>query len=259
MATREQIESLIKLITEIANQPGNDWVKQRLSPEMGELKEHELSQIYEYCIKKIAKEQAEKFYNNFKLDSVKQKLIDDFIRMETFRRNDNFEDFCLAAFQQIEAITNELSKRNELKKFIIENRFLNPFVVYDVGQSLYIRKESTKQNIGKLIFQKANEDEINESLKQDPIKWFFTQRFRAVLFYHYFNTEIKSNQDKFDLIYDLGNYLYQARNLNHRSSENSKFQEKILNEILPNKYNYYYKFLGFIEDFTSVINKNYEE
>ncbi len=254
MATKEQIESLIKLVTEIANQPGNEWVKQRLIPEMGEPIGNELSQIYEYCIKNIAKEQAEKFYNNFKLDSLKQKLIEDFIRMETFRRNDNFEDFCLAAFQQIEAITNELSKRNELKKFIIENRFLNPFVVYDVGKSFYVRKESIKQNIGKLIFQKANEDEISEPLKQDPIKWFFSQKFRAVLFYYYFNTEIKSNQDKFDLIYDLGNYLYQARNLNHRSGENTHFQEKILKEIIPNKYKYYYKFLGFIEDFTTNVN-----
>lgn len=30
MATREQIESLIKLVTEIANQPGNEWVQKSL-------------------------------------------------------------------------------------------------------------------------------------------------------------------------------------------------------------------------------------
>ncbi len=31
MATKEQIESLIKLVTEIANQPGNEWVTKSLS------------------------------------------------------------------------------------------------------------------------------------------------------------------------------------------------------------------------------------
>ncbi|UAJ14346.1 hypothetical protein [Aquirufa lenticrescens] len=31
MATKEQIESLIKLVTEIANQPGNEWVRRSLN------------------------------------------------------------------------------------------------------------------------------------------------------------------------------------------------------------------------------------
>lgn len=258
MATREQIESLLKLVTEIANQPGNEWVRKKLNPEFVEPISDEVAQIYEFCIKKIAIEQAESFYENFKIEALKKKLIEDFIRMESFRRNDNFEDFSLAAFQQLEAITNELSKRNELINFIKRNRYLNPFVVYDLNQSTFVRKK-TNQNVGKLIFQKIKEEDISNQLEIDPQKWFFTHRYRAVLFYYYFNTEIKNNQDKFDLIYDLGNYLYQARNLNHRSGENSIFQEKILNEILPNKYKYYYKFLGFIEDFTSVVNKNFKE
>ena len=41
-------------------------------------------------------------------DSMKEKLIQDFIRMERFRRDDNFEDFCLAAYQQIELIISTL-------------------------------------------------------------------------------------------------------------------------------------------------------
>ncbi|MEY2922296.1 MAG: hypothetical protein RL108_918 [Bacteroidota bacterium] len=255
MATKEQIEHLIKLLTEISNQPGNEWVKHRINPELEEPLGAELSQIYEYCIKNIAKEQAEKFYENFKIIEIRQTLIADFIRMETFRRNDNFEDFCLAAFQQIESITNHLAKQAELKIYIQNNRFLNPFKYYDKNRSTYVRK-STDQNIGKLIFAKNEEDYVSENLDKDPLKWFFTHRFRAVLFYYHFNLELGSNSEKYESIYELGNYLYQARNLNHRSGEKNKYQDDILNQILPNKYNYYYKFMGFIEEFSAKINQN---
>ena len=46
--------------------------------------------------------------NKRELVEIKSKLIEDFIRMEHFRRDDNFEDFCLAMFQQLEGTINFL-------------------------------------------------------------------------------------------------------------------------------------------------------
>ena len=60
-----------------------------------------INEIYEYCIEKIIKQQANEFYEDFPLQSIKDILIGDYIRMESFRRKDNFGDFCLSLYQQI--------------------------------------------------------------------------------------------------------------------------------------------------------------
>ena len=73
-----------------------------------------INQIYEYCIEKIIKQQADEFYADFPLQSIKDILIGDFVRMESFRRKDNFGDFCLSLYQQIECMTNKLCEKKEL-------------------------------------------------------------------------------------------------------------------------------------------------
>lgn len=73
-----------------------------------------LNQIYEYCIEKIIRKQAEDFYKDFPITSIVSTLIDDYVRMESFRRKDNFGDFCLALYQQIENITNKICESSVL-------------------------------------------------------------------------------------------------------------------------------------------------
>lgn len=73
-----------------------------------------ISHIYEYCIEEVIKKQANEFYNDFPISSIKDILIEDFIRMEFFRRKDNFGDFCLSLYQQIECITNKLCEDRQL-------------------------------------------------------------------------------------------------------------------------------------------------
>ena len=44
-----------------------------------------LNQIYEYCIEEIIRKQAEDFYKEFPVTSIVSTLIDDYVRMESFR------------------------------------------------------------------------------------------------------------------------------------------------------------------------------
>jgi hypothetical protein len=55
--------------------------------------------------------------------------------------------------------------------------------------------------------------------------WGFVNRFRAVLFYFYFNSEIKKND--LDVIYKIGYELYTMRNQNHRENQ-QKTKKKLL-------------------------------
>ena len=84
------------------------------------LDDERINEIYEYCIEKIIRQQANEFYEDFPLQSIKDILIGDYIRMESFRRKDNFGDFCLSLYQQIECMTNRLCEKKELSD-ITEN------------------------------------------------------------------------------------------------------------------------------------------
>jgi hypothetical protein len=256
---KESLNKLLDFISEIAKEKENEWFKQALISKIVSIDTHNpnesaISEIYEYCIRLIIKDHAAKFYKDFKLIDIKDALINDFIRMEKFRREDNFEDFCLAAFQQLEAIVNKLCIDHEIGKYFIENKNTPAILKFDRETNDYVRRGN--QTVGKLIFQTSDEQKINDSLGKNIQHWYFNQKYRAVLYYYYYNTEIIATSDNYDKIYDVGNYLYQGRNLNHRGSVPSQFNQTILEVIVPNQHKYYFKFLGFLEDFVSGVNLN---
>ena len=256
---KENLTKLLKLIDEISNQPDNYWFReilyQKVLPNKSDaISSPQLQQIYEHCIRKIITEHAQKFYFDFKLLEIKEKLIEDFIRMEKFRREDNFEDFCLAAYQQIELTINTLIISPEFCNYFRENKDLPALLKYDNETGNFIRRGN--QTLCKLIFLTGDQAKINTQITTPIQGWFFNHKYRAVLYYYYFNKELKTNTDLFDRIYDIGNFLYQGRNLNHRGSIQSQYQQNIIADLIPNQHKYYFKFLGFLEDFITIINKH---
>ena len=130
--SKESLEKLLVLIDEISKEEENLWFKDKIHKKYSTISlnkyssDESINKIYEYCIKEIIVKQANKFYEDFKIENIKPKLIEDFIRMEHFRRDDNFEDFCLAMFQQLEGTINSLVS-DEMQNYIIENKFTTFF------------------------------------------------------------------------------------------------------------------------------------
>lgn len=256
---KENLIKLLKLIDDISSQPDNYWFRDMLCQKLlsnnsNSLSSPKFEEIYEHCIRKIIIEHAEKFYSDFKLLVVKDKLIEDFIRMEKFRRDDNFEDFCLAAYQQLELIISTLIISPEFWNYFRENKDLPALLKYDNATANFIRRGN--QTIGKLIFLTGDQVKINTQITAPIQGWFFNHKYRAVLYFYFFNKEVKTNTDLFDRVYDIGNFLYQGRNLNHRGAVQSQYQQNIIDDLIPNQHKYYFKFLGFLEDFITTINKH---
>jgi len=252
------LEKLIDFVIELSKLNENSWFKEDLSRKLlvnnsSELSSPQLDEIYEHCVYKIINEHAQRFYSDFKLFTVKEKLIQDFIRMERFRRDDNFEDFCLAAYQQIELIISTLIISTEFWNYFKENKDLPAVLKYDNTTGEFIRRGN--QTIGKLLFQTSDQAKINIQINAPVHGWFFNHKYRAVLYYYYFNKELRTNADLFDRVYEIGNFLYQGRNLNHRGAAQSQYQQNIIDDLIPNQHKYYFKFLGFLEDFITTINK----
>lgn len=206
----------------------------------GEKIEH----IYEYCIEDVLKQQAENFYKDFPIREIVPALVNDFCRMERNKRQDNFEDFCLAAFQQIENITNWFCQR---EKFIQKYR-------NSIGKRLILNEENDISiDVGHLIIYERNKAKYAEYQKKDIIDMYFNYRIRAVLFFVYFGGILNINTASFNAVYCKLDELYQCRNLNHRGGVHSNYQESLLKKILPEKYLYYLKFTGVLVDYVEHI------
>lgn len=254
MLNKESLTKLVSFVSEIAETEGNEWVKNEITSRLKLDSKFEgttpIDEIYEYCIKLIIKEQAEMFYKDFKLLEIKEKLIEDFIRMEKFRREDNFEDFCLALFQQIEGIVNRLVSQN-IQNYIIEHKEDITFKIKEKGSS-----EKTSKKLWQLFFYPSlSNEEVQKKISKPIIEWDFSERFKVILYFYYFNKKIYEYYNFFSL-FSLGNDLYQMRNLNHRGGKTTEKQKETISRVTSSSHKYYFKFLGFLEDFTTKINLN---
>ena len=125
---KQDLVKLLDFIIEISSTPNNNWFRKELVNKLVPLtasksrNNPEISEIHEYCIKKILQDQAKMFYKDFNLPSINDELCNDFVRMEQYRREDNFEEFCMAMFQQIEQIVNALFD-SKMKEYIINNKY----------------------------------------------------------------------------------------------------------------------------------------
>ncbi len=216
------------------------WLMNELRRRFGNEHNSKIDEIYEYCIEQIIKEQATQFYKYFPITELKEQLVEDYCRMERFRRKDDFEDFCLAVFQQVECITNW---------FCLRQKFIDLFNNKKNENSSIVDKEKNPIPIGSLIIQSEY-----EKRKETPlIKLFFNERIRAVLYFVYFGE--KTIMYAFNSKYNEMNELYQCRNLNHRGGDRSNYQENIVSEILPHQYQYYLKFTGLLADYIEHISR----
>jgi hypothetical protein len=89
---RDSLSKLVVFIGEIAKTEGYEWFRNEIASKLNLDSElgnpTAIEEIYEYCIRLIIKEQAEKFYEDFKLIDIKEDLLEDFVRMEKFRREE---------------------------------------------------------------------------------------------------------------------------------------------------------------------------
>jgi hypothetical protein len=251
---KQDLVKLLDFIIEISSTPNNNWFRKELVNKLVPLtasksgNNPEISEIHEYCIKKILQDQAKMFYKDFNLPSINDELCNDYVRMEQYRREDNFEEFCMAMFQQIELIVNTLSN-NYIENYTREN--WNTYLLSWIDKNDGSRK-------GKLLWQfifnyKLSQEDLVKKINKPIIEWDFNEKYKSVLVYNYFN-KVLSNYKEFDLISNGIYELYQVRNLNHRGGKKTPKQIEVTSKIKESKSKYYFKFLGLFEDFVTRVN-----
>lgn len=256
MKDKYKLKKLVQIIGDLLKVEGNEWLIDEILKIIGktssveEIAKHSVIQnIHEYCVEQKIEKQAIEFYQSFPIKEIKDQLIQDYKKMEHERRRDDFENFCLCLYQQIENITNCLFKSevistwNNLKHTIAIKSF------YDRNQKQYVLPTNGGTSIEKLVFQKTNPID-------DLSKWHANRKFRAILYFFYFNREVTRDDYTFNSIYYTHEEIYQMRNQNHRGSKPTEYQQKTLKKIQGNESKYYFKFYGFLQDFITQIEYN---
>ncbi len=260
--SRNNMLKLLDLVQELSGEPGNQWfseeIGKRFKLESKGNSNIQIVEVYEEYSRRKFLSRASKFYDGFPMPLIKDELIADYIRMEEFRQKDHLEDFCLAAFQQLENIIITLLKKGDAIQYY-KNNITSPAVLkYNMDKAALERKAGDLYSLGKLIFMKKTADivDYNVLCPMEIKDWKIKEILRLIIYYYYFKTEVKYNTDNFHALYSTAYSIYQLRNKNHRGSEETPTQAEIIFNANENKEAFYFKTLGFLSDFILTIKQN---
>lgn len=219
-----------------------------------------LDEIYELCIEKIVHKQAEEFYKDFPIQSIVPQLIEDFVRMESFRRKDAFGDFCLALYEQIENMTNKICESVDLDR-ITAKMWGYPAYVLDDGKSepaIDKRMDKSTYKIANLIFpgtdSKQNLSNAYVKSRKALQSQFAFDKIRIIVYFYGYKAVMRSSDyNGYKETTALLNDVYQCRNTNHRGNTLNEWEKQTLDRILPQRSVYYFKFMGVLAQYIDMI------
>ena len=223
-----------------------------------------INQIYEYCIEMIIRKQAQEFYSNLPLKDLVPDLVEDFVRMEAFRRKDNFGDFCLSLYQQIECITNKLCSTKVLSDITEKMWACSAYVKVEKGKEPNISERTNSDyTIASLAFpgnnKKTGMPNSFEKSRSALQTQYAMDKVRSLVYFLGYKAIMKSSDyDAYIEISSSLNDIYQCRNMNHRGNTQTKFEQETLDRILPLKSFYYFKFMGILAQYINYINTGYQ-
>ena len=253
MKDKEKLKKLVQIIGDLLKEEGNEWLIDEILQTIGEVSpveeiaKHSLIQnIHEHCVEQKIDKQAKEFYDSFPIAEIKDQLILDYRKMEHERRRDDFENFCLCMYQQIENISNFLFDKKIESVWNSEKNQIAVKSFFDRTQRRYVPPNTGGTSLEQLVFQGT-----------DTSKWYANRKFRAVLYFFYFKKNVTRDDYEFNSIYFTHEEIYQMRNQNHRGSTPTPYQQKTLNKIKGNESRYYFKFYGFLQDFVNQIESSY--
>ena len=215
--------------------------------------------IYEYCIEKILRKQAEEFYKDFPIKSIIPTLIEDFVRMESFRRKDNFGDFCLALYQQIECMTNKVCEDATLDEVVSKMWGCPAYVKVEQDKPIDISKRGSENYvIANLVFPGKNKTTgtlyaVEKSLS--ALQTLFAKdKIKTIVYFLGYKAMMRSGDyDNYREFTSLIDDIYQCRNMNHRGNTPKEWETEIYNRVLPLKSFYYFKFMGVLAQYLEYI------
>ena len=268
---KEHLKKLLDFIGMIVKDPENNefttglqhllGVENTPTPVVVNANNEKIDHIYEYCIEEVVRKQAEEFYADFPVKSIVPILIEDFMRMEFCRRKDDFGNFCLHLYQQIECVTNKLCEDPELAEITSKMWGCHAYIREEEGAPIDI---STRMDgdfsIANLVFPGKNKKTgyLNsiEKSRSTLQAQYAGDKMRILVYFLGYKTTMRSREyDTYIEYTSLLSDIYQCRNMNHRGNTQNEWELAVLNRIYPLKSFYYFKFMGGLAQYVDYIKR----
>lgn len=235
------------------------------NPIMDSIDGNKIDAIYEYCIEKVVKQQAADFYADFPIPTIIDSLVNDFCRMEFFRRKDCFVDFCLSLYQQIECIVNNLCVNPDLNE-IVKRMWWYPAYIKsgkNITPSIENRSEG-EYAIASLVFPGTNrKTRLTYAYEKAQItlqSQYALDKIRVVIYFLCYKAKMTSGDYiGFVEITNLLSDVYLCRNMNHRGNKMTEREQDVFDKVMPHKSVYYLKFLGALTQFIEEVKEGWKE
>ena len=263
---KEELKRLLAFIDTLVKQPGNDdfvaGLRALLMVGSDPIEKERLEQIYEYCIERNLRQQAEGYYASFPIKELVPELVDTYVLMESFKRKNDFLNFGAQLFKQIEGIANHICKIKEYKEIFTEMYNSPSLVEYQKGTLPKISSPRNKgsDHIGKLIFGDFEKTpDGKDKSKIEPKNQYIQDRIKIALYFAgyascmYYPTEF--NKIAFEV-----SKLYLVRcEADHSGNGRTAAQEKIFQEVVNNVGKYYVDFICLLNQFVEKITYGFQQ
>ena len=235
-----------------------------------------IDEIYELCIHKNLLQQANSVYSSFAMPSIKDKLISRYIKMEKARRENDFDDFGLRVYQQIELIVNTIAEDEEVA-YVVEKMLRVPYMTRSDREDDRIASKpdgTESQSIGKFVLINSTNAGKSKSQKMSiPLsEQYATDKVRLIVFFMCFRGMIRtgkinnpdSRRQEYYKDYDEWTHytqicsdIYTVRKRVHSGKEPSEYEESRYEDLSKNPEQTYLSFLSFLFYFIQGVNKGY--
>lgn len=235
-----------------------------------------IDEIYELCIHKNLLQQANSVYSSFSMPSIKDKLVSRYIKMEKARRENDFDDFGLRVYQQIELIVNSIAEDEEVA-YVVEKMLKVPYLTRSDREDDRIASKpdgSESQNIGNFVLINSINAGKSKSQKMSiPLsEQYATDKVRLVVFFICFKGMIRtgkiynpdSRRQEYYKDYDEWTHytqicsdIYTVRNRVHSGKEPSEYEVSRYEELTKHPEQTYLSFLSFLYYFIQGVNNGY--
>ncbi len=264
---KKQLESLLSFVESIYDNPANkEFINgiRRLvknDPDNG-LNDPRIEEIYEMCIRRILREQAESAYEGFPLIEIKEDLISDYIKMERAHRENDIDEFGIRLYRQIESISRYLSKDEAISRvvsqmtdvpYLVESRNGKPSVGH--RQKEYRSGDAVKPIFDIVLIGKSKTEKKNLPLREQ----YAIDMLRLIIYYVCFGGMLQSGvlYDTWKTQTGICSDIYSVRNRVHGGNDCTEHDRMVYERMSNSKSQSFHRMLSFLFFFIDGIKKGF--
>lgn len=260
---KKQLTKLLVFVKELCDDPDNKefaaGIQAIAMADSIENRDARFEEIYEYCIERNARKQADAVYRDFPITEISGELADDYFLMESFKRRGDFLNFAAQLFKQIEGIANFICRMNLYNTAFVNLQQTPSFILYnpDTPMSIFSRKTDSLP-IYKLVFGDYEKTIDGKDKVGIPLtKQYIIDKIKIALYFGGYATRLFSSSEFTKFAYDISN-IYQVRcEADHRGNERSAKQESAFQAIMADQDRFYSEFLKTLHFFIDKIADGY--